>query len=157
MIIIIVVVLLIIFIVIPVIIMGVLYVWVSDLENIEEYGVEIIPLDAKDAEQDVDDVMFYLKHTGGDPLDLDDYTLKAGPSGNECDVSFTYDVRSMSGRYQSTWSNETHTLSVNNRVYLSPGCLSNSEVNSGDQILLILINKDSMKVVWEKKLTVYDS
>jgi len=148
MIIIIVVVLLIIFIVIPIIIMGVMYVWVSGLADTEEYSIEFIPLDARDAPQDVDDVMFYLKHTGGEPLDLDDYSLMVGPPGEECDVSFTSDARDGEG-YTSTWDERTHTLSVNNRVYISPGCLGN-DVNSGDRINLILINYESEKVVWRK-------
>jgi len=121
-----------------------------------ESHVEIIPLDAKDAEQDVDHVMFYFKHTGGDPLDLRDYTIKVGPDGDECDISLTTDVRSKAGDYNSTWENATKTLSVNNRVYFSPSCRA-GDVDNGDRINIIIINKDTERIVWEKQITVYDS
>ena len=154
--IIIVVVILIIVVVIPLVLAGILYVWVSGLDDTDVEEVEVIPLMAKEAEPDVDDVMFYLKHTGGAPLDLDDYALLAGPEGSECDVSYYSDVRNMPGRYASTWDNQTHTISVNQRVYLSPGCLGN-DVDNGDRITLVLINKESERVVWENEITVYDA
>jgi len=142
---------------ITVVLAGVLYVWVSGLADTGDDTVEIIPLEAKDAEQNVDDVMFYLKHSGGDPLDLREYRLLVGPEGDECEIALTTDIRSLPGSYNSTWDNATKTLSVNNRVYLSPSCLAADAVNNGDRINMVLINKDSETRVWEKEITVYDA
>ena len=145
---------------ITVVLAGVLYVWVSGLAETGDEEVEIIPLEAKDAGPDVDDVMFYLRHTGGDPLPLDEYTIQVGPDGSECQVSLATDVYDWTAQghhdVNSTWDATNKTMNVNERAYFAPSCLEDGDVNNGDRIHIILINRESGKVVWEDEITVYD-
>jgi len=138
---------------ITVVLAGVLYVWVSNLTKEQPKIGDILQLEVKNADADVNDVLFYLRHQSGAPIDLKDYIIQAGPEGRECAISLTDDVRSSKG-LNSTWDNTTKTISVNQRVYFSPSCIG--IVDDGTEIHVLLIDRETNDVVWEGNCRVYD-
>jgi len=138
---------------ITVVLAGVLYVWVTGIADVDGGQPIILPLDVGDANADVQDVMFYIRHDGGEPTNLRDYIIKAGPVGAECDVSLTEDVRSGSG-YNSTWDNQSKVISVNERVHFMPSCLG--DIEDGDEISVLIVDRDTNHIVWKGNTRVYD-
>ena len=57
--------------------------------------------------------------------------------------------------FYSTWDSDSETLSVNERLYFErPNCLTS--VSDGDMLNVIVVDKETDKVVWEGSVTVYD-
>jgi len=143
---------------ITVVLSGVLYVWVSSLtEGTKEKAIPILPLDVHDAKLcDPDEAAFYLIHSGGEQIDLDDYVIqveRVDQPGSTVTLSFETHISNESCTSNS-WNPQNHIIKVQERVYFYlPDSFGTIPDNL--RVLVVIIDKETDRLALSKEVKIF--
>jgi len=129
---------------------------IDNEEQCSHGGLCVIPLVARDAEDTpIDDTMFYLRHTGGEPLNLSEFIIEIEHLDEPFKIDLEEDVVMGPPMSGSTWDETNRTISVNQRVYFSPSWFR-GRILEGDEITVSLYCGVCGKLVFKDNATLFN-